>query len=194
MSNRKLPPLSADCKKKNSAIDEKSRYWPQRTPRQPAPVAVPGWSGGDSMRECMRDFQRVSGQFLAKIYAADDAPRASVHFVVPGTLPGLNEIIAANRSNRFTGAKQKRQAQARIVPFLPRPKSLRYPVNVSIVWHEKDKRRDPDNIMAGTKFILDALVAAGVLSGDSQRYIQSITHSVRTDRKNPRVEVTIEEA
>jgi len=39
------------------------------------------------------------------------------------------------------------------------------------VWHEKNRRRDKDNIAFGKKFILDALVQAGILSDDGWRYV-----------------------
>jgi Holliday junction resolvase RusA-like endonuclease len=36
-------------------------------------------------------------------------------------------------------------------------------------------------------------VKAGVIQDDGQKYIESITHRFEVDRKNPRVEVEIEE-
>jgi Holliday junction resolvase RusA-like endonuclease len=119
----------------------------------------------------------------------------TLRFTIPGALPGLNEIVAANRKSRYTGAEQKRDTQAFIAPFVPRPiATLRSPVVVTIAWHEKDARRDPDNVNAGVKFVLDTLTALGVLVGDGRKHIAGITHRVTTDRANPRVEVTIEGA
>lgn len=63
-----------------------------------------------------------------------------------------------------------------------------------ITWFEPDRRRDPDNIMAGQKFILDGLVAAKVIPNDNQKYIVSIIHRFRVDKQNPRVEVEIIDA
>ncbi|NLY47586.1 MAG: RusA family crossover junction endodeoxyribonuclease, partial [Clostridiales bacterium] len=60
-----------------------------------------------------------------------------------------------------------------------------------ITWFEPDRRRDPDNIMAGQKFILDGLVAAGAIPNDSQKHIKGIVHRFKVDRKEPRVEVEI---
>jgi Holliday junction resolvase RusA-like endonuclease len=48
--------------------------------------------------------------------------------------------------------------------------------------------------MAAQKFILDGLVRAGIIKDDSQKYINSITHRFEVDKRNPRVEVTLEEA
>jgi len=119
----------------------------------------------------------------------------TLSFVIPGRLPGLNDVIRVGRGNRYGAAKQKQVTEAYIRPYLPRPIALTYPVVVAFTWVEPDKRRDLDNVAAaGAKFILDACTAAGVLAGDSQRFIAGITHRVTTDRANPRVEVTIEGA
>lgn len=63
-----------------------------------------------------------------------------------------------------------------------------------ITWYEPNGRRDPDNVMAGQKFMLDALVHAGVIPNDSQKYIAGIVHRFRVDKQNPRVEVEIIDA
>ena len=47
--------------------------------------------------------------------------------------------------------------------------------------------------MAGQKFILDGLVAAGTIPNDSQKYIKRIQHEFDVDKQNPRVEVVIED-
>lgn len=117
-------------------------------------------------------------------------------FNLPGRLPGLNEIIrAAKQGNRNYQpyAKMKEintSAVAWTASKLPRNKGK---VNITITWYEKDRRRDPDNVMAGQKFILDGLVVAGIIKNDSQKYINDILHKFRVDRKNPRIEVEIEE-
>ena len=111
---------------------------------------------------------------------------------IPGRLPGLNEIIAAAKSH-YAKYSTEKKAYTEEVAWLA--KQARLPklekVYLFITWFEPDMRRDPDNIMAGQKFILDGLVQAGVIPGDSQKYIQGIYHRCRVDRKNPRVEVEI---
>lgn len=62
---------------------------------------------------------------------------------------------------------------------------------VSITYYFKDRRRrDPDNYSG--KFILDGLVRAGVLEDDSFSNIDLILKG-KYDKKNPRVEVALEE-
>lgn len=68
-----------------------------------------------------------------------------------------------------------------------------YPVDLEIIWYEKDRRRDSDNINSGVKFILDGLVAEGILEADGRKQVRDIGHKVRTDRENPRIEVEIKE-
>ena len=115
-------------------------------------------------------------------------------FTIPGRLPGLNEIIAANRSNRYLGAKQKRETQHLVAAYAMSLRATSHPVTVAIEWYEPTRRRDTDNITAGAKFILDALVEIGKLPNDSQAYVTGITHTVHVDKADPRIVVTLEEA
>jgi hypothetical protein len=123
--------------------------------------------------------------------------------VIEGRLPGENEIIALN--HRFRSHSGKRfypyyEEKGRIENLIRfavlatrgalRPTS--YPVRVVFHWHEEDARRDPDNVSAAQKFILDGLVRSQVLPGDGRKYISSLHHFFHTDKVRPRVEVTIE--
>lgn len=70
-------------------------------------------------------------------------------------------------------------------------KVYKYPISLEIAWYEPDMRRDADNIQFAVKFIQDALVDIGILQNDSRKYINKISHEVLVDRKNPRIEVKI---
>src|SRR4051812_47390943 len=100
-------------------------------------------------------------------------------FTIEGRLPGLNEIIAATNSHRFAGASQKKKETRRCAMEVIRQTSGRIsnPVRVAITWVDPDARRDPDNVIAGQKFIFDGLVECGRLPGDSRKWIKEITHS-----------------
>lgn len=117
-------------------------------------------------------------------------------FEIPGRLPGLNEIINKARSHWSTGRKHKKQSTeycgqwiiASGVPF------FKNPVRVHFQWIEPNRRRDLDNICAGAKFCLDALVDTGRIKGDSQQWVKGITHMFGVpDKDNPRVLISIEE-
>ena len=70
---------------------------------------------------------------------------------------------------------------------------LAMPVDVTCTWITKDLRKDPDNVSAGVKFILDGLVQAGILPDDRRKQINSIKHEFGVDKQNPRVEIVIKE-
>ena len=117
-----------------------------------------------------------------------------VTFTIPGTLPSLNDYTLANRGNRYGGAKMKRDAEACIQPYLPKPVGdLRYPVDIEVLWVEPTSRRDADNVFFGIKMILDTMVRAGLLHGDGRRYVRRISHDIITNKENPRVEVEVVE-
>lgn len=116
-------------------------------------------------------------------------------FIIYGRLPSLNEVIGANRSNRYAGANLKRRVQSdigwAIRAFALKP--IAGPVAVSVTWYEANRRRDVDNVSSSIKFILDALVKCGILAGDGQRHVTSVSHTVAVDRLNPRIVVTLEQ-
>lgn len=61
-------------------------------------------------------------------------------------------------------------------------------------WYEKDKRRDLDNVSSfGRKVIQDALVYTGVIQNDGWKEITGFSDEFYVDKKNPRIEVEIEE-
>ena len=111
---------------------------------------------------------------------------------IPGELPTLNEIIDASKSHYQAYRRLKSEAEERVIwPAKALPKMDR--VRLHITWYRSNRRHDPDNILAGTKFILDGLVQAGVLENDGWKEIDSISHDWKVDKDNPRVEVEIEE-
>ena len=111
---------------------------------------------------------------------------------IPGRLPGLNEIIAAAKSHYAKYSTEKKEYTEEVAWLAKQARLPKFEkAYLVITWFEPDRRRDPDNIMAGQKFILDGLVAAGAIPNDSQKYIQGIVHRFRVDKRNPRVEVEI---
>lgn len=114
--------------------------------------------------------------------------------IIPGTMPGLNEMIDAARSNKYKSSVQKR-AYTEIVAWYAKqaklPKMDR--VALKITWHEPHQKRDPDNVQAAVKYIWDGLVFAGVLENDGWKQQGPVTHNMRVDKVNPRVEIEIQE-
>ena len=120
-------------------------------------------------------------------------------FTIQGRLISLNELIGAARNNKFGSASQKKSqmqivTDAILCDEVFRKLRFENKVIVFIDCYEKDERRDFDGITsAAAKIILDALVNYGTLIDDSRKYVSLATYQVFTDKKNPRIEVTLKE-
>lgn len=116
---------------------------------------------------------------------------------IPGKLPGLNDYIAAERTNRHKGAKMKADSgdiAAVAIRRCMRGIRLEKPVSMEYTWIEPNRRRDKDNISSfGRKVIQDALVQAGVIRDDGWKYVAGFSDRFEVDKKNPRIEVRIME-
>lgn len=117
--------------------------------------------------------------------------------IVPGRLPGLNNLIEAERRNKYAGAKMKRDAEA-VVRFAIRKQFRGFkpkpPVILRYRFFEPDRRRDKDNISGfAHKVIQDALVREGILKNDGWAYVEGFSDAFEVDSKHPRIELEVEE-
>jgi len=124
-------------------------------------------------------------------------------FVIHTDLPGLNELIDARiQQSKSRGRKGKRWnaysalkkhwMEALIPLARTQLRPVTGPVRLKFFYFEKTRRRDPDNISAGArKFILDALVHAGILANDGWKDISGWTEEWHVS-KSPRVEVFVD--
>lgn len=112
-------------------------------------------------------------------------------FVIPGELPDLNQIIKASKAHWAAYNNMKREYTALVKLSAGRLPKIDKKADIIIRWFAKNKRKDPDNIAAGVKFLLDGLVEAGKLKNDGWNQVNSISHLFEVDKENPRVEVTI---
>ena len=109
------------------------------------------------------------------------------YFTIKQKLPSLNQYTIACRSNKYAGAKFKRDIEEAIgwdIKQALTSKTLHPPdgaVFVRFVWHERTKKRDADNIASAKKFILDALVNNGVLKDDSRKYVKGFYDEIIDD-------------
>ena len=101
------------------------------------------------------------------------------------TFPGLNEIIKASKAHPMAYSTMKRNCGNVVASYIRQAKlkPMKGPVAVSFEWIEKTGRRDPDNIRAGSKFILDALVKSKILPSDGQKAIAQLSDCFRVDKK-----------
>jgi hypothetical protein len=119
-------------------------------------------------------------------------PGPVLRFVVSCRLPGLNDMLdwAKRHSNIYS--KHKKQwtmfcgACARRGIGLKR---IEFPVRVRVTWREPNRRRDPDNIHAGIKMIMDGLVQAGILKDDGWDEVAVIEHVMGAKGNGAEVEL-----
>jgi hypothetical protein len=116
---------------------------------------------------------------------------------IPGPLPCLNDIIAAAKGcggrgyayakmkDTWTSLVANRARAQRIVPVSC--------AHFRFEWHERSRQRNPDNIAAAKKFVLDGLVTAKVFVNDGWSQIAGWSDAWEVDARKPGVLVTIEE-
>lgn len=117
--------------------------------------------------------------------------------IIPGTLPNLNDYIAAERTNRHKGAKMKADSVNIVAVAIRqclRGARIENPVYMEYTWYEPNKRRDKDNISSfGRKVIQDAFVQCGALKDDGWKEVVGFSDRFKVDKENPRIEVLIKE-
>lgn len=114
-------------------------------------------------------------------------------FVILGRLPSMNEIVKESKRYK-TAYNEMKQTATTLVKFsCQRLPIIRKKANFKITYYEKNRKRDPDNVAAAKKFIFDGLVAAKKLSNDGWQQIGGWHEEFKVDKKNPRIEVEIEE-
>ena len=115
--------------------------------------------------------------------------------IIPGRLDNLNDLISAERRNRYAGGKMKGQNQQIVTVAIRkclRGVKINTPVHMEYLWVEKDRKRDKDNISSfGRKVIQDALTCTGVLKNDGWAQIEGFSDAFAVDKSNPHIEVRI---
>lgn len=113
--------------------------------------------------------------------------------VIPGELPGMNEIIKASKAH-FMAYSTMKKDNTETITWLASKVPKMDKVFLDITWYCQNRRKDPDNIAGGgVKFIFDGLVEAGVIENDGWKQNKGWSNTFKVDRDNPRVEVNIKE-
>lgn len=115
-------------------------------------------------------------------------------FIIPQRLASLNEYILKCRGNKYSGNTLKKQQEQIIKKAIAASDVIpikSYPIKIIYKWVEPNKKRDLDNICFAHKFVQDALVESGILTGDGWKQIVSFEDSFEVDKDNPCVKVTI---
>lgn len=118
--------------------------------------------------------------------------------IIKWPLCDLNKYIEAERTNKFMASKIKKGNTEYVYNLAVekwglRPRTIKKPVFVAIDWYAPDRKKDKDNIAFAKKFILDGLVMAKVLKNDGWEDISDFSDTFHLDKKNPRIEVMLEE-
>ncbi|MBQ1292440.1 MAG: hypothetical protein IIY21_00245 [Clostridiales bacterium] len=111
---------------------------------------------------------------------------------IPMKLPSLNDYIRACRTNKFEGARMKREIENDIGFFIAKLPKFEHPITIDFLWIEENGKRDFDNIAAGKKFILDAMVKMGKLKDDNRKCVTAFRDNFAYD-KEAKVILTIRE-
>jgi len=122
--------------------------------------------------------------------------------LIPGRLPSMNDIIDGSktlirvrgkrRTYQYTKDKQWFSGKIADLCHLQRLVPMAK-VGVQVVFREKRISRDPDNIIAGIKFILDGLTKAGVIRDDSFQYVKAISFGFEAEAEENQIIVSVEE-
>ena len=91
---------------------------------------------------------------------------------IKGRFPGLNEMTFTARGNKFAAAKEKKEHTARVAWSCAHLSAVKK-ADFVFTWYEKDKRRNPDNIAAGKKYIFDGLQQVKVIKNDGWKEVLS---------------------
>lgn len=115
-----------------------------------------------------------------------------IEFFIPGPLPGMNEMIDMARDHWSESHRNRQMWVDHIAAIIGRVPKLER-VHVHFHWLEKDRRRDPDNIIAAKKYVLDGMVAAGLVSNDGWVQAAGFLDTWDVNKKNPGVYVRVRE-
>lgn len=124
---------------------------------------------------------------------------AEFRFPLP---PCLNEQINIARNNRYGSAKEKEKWTNDIAALALSQSQSAFPGKVwmQFIYYLKNSRRDPDNVSASRKYILDGLVKAGIIINDNLQIIQSpiiesfiVSEPGRSSVSNPKIKILTDE-
>lgn len=96
----------------------------------------------------------------------------------------MNDVINANRKNKYAGANLKRKTQDKICAYIYSAakdgelQPTTEPCIIKMNFVEANHKRDVDNVQSSQKFILDAMVNMQVIPDDSPKYVKQIYHEI----------------
>lgn len=108
--------------------------------------------------------------------------------------PTLNDQIADARGNKFKSSTAKKKWTALIANTVKDSPAFPGKVWIAFDWFVKNQQRDPDNIMASAKYIMDGLKVAGTIKDDNLTIIQSPQIHRFAKEKSDSVTITLSDS
>jgi Holliday junction resolvase RusA-like endonuclease len=124
-----------------------------------------------------------------------EGDKTAAKLVIPGKLPGLNELINAAKENMHSYSQLKKEYQNKIGWYIKQQNIPRFEqIQVKIKYYRPDRMMDIDNISsAGKKLIMDALVEMDIIPDDCWSVVKGFKEDFEVDKENPRTEVVLKE-
>lgn len=114
--------------------------------------------------------------------------------IIKGELTDLNTYIDAERTHRQSGAKIKAKNTDMCLWQIKGIKDkLEGRQHIIFKWYLPNRKKDPDNISFAKKYILDAIVKAGIMVNDGWSQVAGFEDMFEVDNVNPRVEIELRE-
>lgn len=97
----------------------------------------------------------------------------------------LNEMTRKNRGHKIAAAvsKKKLTTKIKLLTMAQTRLKLEGQYDLRIVWTVKT-RHDPDNIYSQVKYLLDGMVAAGLLPNDNRKFVRNIANEIQSGTSN----------
>jgi Holliday junction resolvase RusA-like endonuclease len=114
----------------------------------------------------------------------NDENKSRHYLRIDQKLPSLNDYINECRKHWSKGAAFKRDTEEVISWYIRNAKRegalapMTGTVSLLIVWHERTRKRDTDNVQSAAKYILDALQGMRIICNDSPKYVDQINHQI----------------
>jgi hypothetical protein len=105
--------------------------------------------------------------------------------------PGMNEMIAAAKKSPYAYSAMKKKFTQIVAWEAKIHLTKRKNASFIFKWYEENNRRDPDNVAAAKKFVLDGLVMAEIIPKDTRKCVLGWEEIVIYKQKRRGVEITL---
>lgn len=97
----------------------------------------------------------------------------------------LNEMTRKNRGHKIAASvsKKKLTNKIKLLTMAQTRLKLEGQYDIRIVWTVRTKH-DPDNIYSQVKYLLDGMVAAGLLPNDNRKFVRNIANEIQSGPAN----------